>query len=665
MYCYISKGYLDFVVFLCKLKLMRISWFSILIYFLFILPSLAFTQNTFEERLSFIQETLEKKALEEIPGLSEKTEFSLVDATIHDLLRGLAENHQLNISVSPAIQVNVTNNFTNVAVKDLILFLCRKYHLNVEFVNNIMSFTTFEDPPIEMKSSNSRVPEVKYNFEDSTLSVDLKNDSLSVVVREISRQSRRNVIVGHGVEERLMNVYASNAPFGDGIELIAFSNGLTVEADTIRQVYKLLDQEQEEESKSQSIKQQNSRSSGLRSSARTDENLLISRIGSRRLSVEANNVPIIDIIKEAAAASLNNYVLFSQPQGSTYIKVNNISFTDLLDVLLRGTDHTYDKEEEIFVIGNRIEEGFRRTKVVKFQYRTAFEIENSIPETLKKDVQILPFKELNALILSGGESQLKEIETFLKQIDQPVPNITIEVVVIDVRKSSSIETGISAFLSDSTVKSGGQVASGLDFVLGSDAVNSVLDKFETVSSINLGRVNSKFYVKLKALEQNGNIKIRSTPKLSTLNGHEAVLTIGESMYYEEKTQNVTGGVNPIITQTPRYSKVDANMTITIKPMVSGDENITLNIEAEFSNFVEPKVPNAPPGNATRKFLSQIRVLNQEMVLLGGLDEVSKEESGSGFPVLSKVPILKWIFSSRNKSSSDNELIVLIKPQIVY
>ncbi|WP_291856850.1 type II secretion system protein GspD [Marinilabilia sp.] len=642
---------------------MRINWFSIFICLLFIVPSLAFAQNTFEERLNFIQEILEKKAQEEIPGLLEKTEFSLVDATIHDLLRGLAETHQLNISVSPAIQVNVTNNFTNVTVKDLILFLCREYHLNVEFVNNIMSFTNFEDPPIEKKPSLNRVPEIKYNFEDSTLSVDLKNDSLSVVVREISRQSRRNVIVAHGVEDRLMKVYASEAPFTDGIELIAFSNGLRVEVDTIRQVYKLLNKE--EDKAQQSVTQQTSRSSGSPSSVSANENLSVSRIGSRRLSVEANNVPIIDVIKEAAVTSLNNYVLFSQPQGNSYIKVNNISFDDLLDVLLRGTDHTYDKEEEIFIIGNRIEEGFRRTKLVKFQYRTAFEIENSIPETLKKDVQILPFKELNALILSGGESHLKEIETFLKQIDQPVPNIMIEVVVIDVRKSSSIETGISAFLTDSTVKSGGKVAPGLDFVLGSDAVNNVLDKFETVSSINLGRVNSKFYMKLKALEQSGNIKIRSTPKLSTLNGHEAVLTIGESMYYEEKTQNVTGGVNPIITQTPRYSKVDANMTITIKPMVSGDENITLNIEAEFSNFVEPRVPNAPPGNATRKFLSQIRVLNQEMVLLGGLDEVSKEESGSGFPVLSKIPILKWIFSSRNKSSSDNELIVLIKPQIVY
>jgi type IV pilus assembly protein PilQ len=137
------------------------------------------------------------------------------------------------------------------------------------------------------------------------------------------------------------------------------------------------------------------------------------------------------------------------------------------------------------------------------------------------------------------------------------------------------------------------------------------------------------------------------------------------MYYEERTQNVTGGVNPIITQTPRYSKVDANMTIKIRPMVSGDENITLNIEAEFSNFVEPKITNAPPGNATRKFLSQIRVLNEEMVLLGGLDEITKEESGSGFPILSRIPVLKWIFSSRKKASSDNKLIVLIKPQIVY
>jgi len=170
---------------------------------------------------------------------------------------------------------------------------------------------------------------------------------------------------------------------------------------------------------------------------------------------------------------------------------------------------------------------------------------------------------------------------------------------------------------------------------------------------------------IKALEQNGNVKIKSTPKLSTLNGHEAVMTIGKSVYYKESTQNVTGGVNPIITTSPRFSKVDANLTIKIKPVVSGDENITLDITAEFSDFIPAEIEDAPPGNATRKFVSQIRILNQETILLGGMEAVSYEKLHSGVPILSRIPILKWLFSSSTTSKSNSKLLVMIQPEIVY
>jgi type IV pilus assembly protein PilQ len=86
---------------------------------------------------------------------------------------------------------------------------------------------------------------------------------------------------------------------------------------------------------------------------------------------------------------------------------------------------------------------------------------------------------------------------------------------------------------------------------------------------------------------------------------------------------------------------------------------------EKSSFLGRVGENAPPGKATQKFESLVRVKNNEMVLLGGLDELQKENSGSGLPLISRIPVLNWLFSSRRKSKSDSKLHIFIKPTVIY
>ena len=100
-------------------------------------------------------------------------------------------------------------------------------------------------------------------------------------------------------------------------------------------------------------------------------------------------------------------------------------------------------------------------------------------------------------------------------------------------------------------------------------------------------------------------------------------------------------------------------------MVSGDEQITLNIGVKQSNFTTRISPTAPPGTITRDFQSLVRVKNEEMVILGGLEENTSSDVGSGVPLLSRIPILKWFFSSRTKAKNKNKLTIFIKPTVVY
>jgi type IV pilus assembly protein PilQ len=242
--------------------------------------------------------------------------------------------------------------------------------------------------------------------------------------------------------------------------------------------------------------------------------------------------------------------------------------------------------------------------------------------------------------------------------------VLIEVTLIDVRKGKSIKTGITAGVSDS-VKRGGTVFPGLDYTFGANSINDLLGRLGRNNSINIGRVTPNFYVKLSALETNSNVEVRSVPKLSTLNGHVANLSIGSTRYYSNKTQNVIPSLTTQTTITEQFIPVEANLEVKIRPIVSGDDQVTLNIKVDISDFIGDPPENAPPPTSTSKFESIIRAKNEDMIVLGGLERTETVESGSGVPFLSRIPILKWLFSSRTKSNSKVVTIVFIKPTIIY
>jgi type IV pilus assembly protein PilQ len=107
--------------------------------------------------------------------------------------------------------------------------------------------------------------------------------------------------------------------------------------------------------------------------------------------------------------------------------------------------------------------------------------------------------------------------------------------------------------------------------------------------------------------------------------------------------------------------------MTINPIVSGDEQITLTISVKQQSFTDQSSPNAgsPYNSSSRDFQSLIRVKNQEMIMLGGLDNENKSESGEGIPFLSRIPVIKWFFSSRKKTKSKSKLTIFIKPTVLY
>ncbi len=619
--------------------------------------------TTSQDRLKAIEERLRNLAVT-VPGLNQPVQLSMSGASAQEFLRALAQSNNLNINIDPQLNFKVYTNFRNETAMNVILFIAKEYDLDINLIGSIMSVTKVQAPKPAVLPKDFRV---NYNASNEYLGFELNNDTLSQVAKKISQLSQKNVVVPVALMGKKVSGFFASAPFEVALEKLAYANELKMNK-TNDGVFIFQSLGEGEElyvngDNATAVKRGN-KSAAQSGPSNFSLNGKKDAQGNRTVSVDALNTPILDLIKSASTEVGANYFIYSDIKGTVSTRLSGIGYDTFLTALLQGTEYTFKKDGGVYLIGDRKLEGLRANRIVQLQHRSLDTIQMMIPNEWKRGVEIKEFREQNTLLLSGSSPQVNEIENYIKQIDRVVPMVLIEVTLVDIRKGKSVKTGISAGVSDS-VKTGGTILPGIDYTFGANSINNFLSKLGRNGSVNLGRVTPNFYVKLSALESNNNVDIRSVPKLSTLNGHSANLSIGSSRFYSQKTQNVIPSLNAQTVVTEQFTEVNANLEIDIKPIVSGDDQVTLNIKVNISDFIGNPPLNAPPPKSTSKFTSIIRAKNEDMIVLGGLERTESSENGSGVPILSRIPILKWLFSSREKSNNKVVTLVFIKPTILY
>lgn len=303
--------------------------------------------------------------------------------------------------------------------------------------------------------------------------------------------------------------------------------------------------------------------------------------------------------------------------------------------------------------------------VYPMKYRTVDNVVELIPAEIKRDVEIKTFHELNSLVISGDGANCDRITAFLDEIDRSVPLISIDVMIVDATTNSSQTLGLGLGVGSEKKSFRGTASPGLDFTFNAESINRILASFSGLGSINLGPVTSLFYADLQLLEEAGKIVLRSTPRLSTLNGHKATLKSGEVKYYKESQVNIIGTQNPLQSESFLWKNVEANFVLEITPHVSRDSTITMDInlsQDEFTASDDDKY--APPGISKRSFTSIIKVKDGEMVLLGGIEKNLRDNNSKGLPYVSRAPVLRSLFGKTKKLKTDSRLNIFIKPTIV-
>lgn len=659
-------------------------------------------------------------------GLEEIIDVNISQTTLSNFLLAISKVHNININVAPELKdISIVNNFSDVTVEVILLFLAKEFNLDIQFTGNILSIKQYQARNLPPKEKEIQF---EYHVENKNVSFDLKNDPLEKVFRAIMDKSGKNLLYIPEIQSIPLTLYLKNVPFELALSKLAETNDLVL--NKTRDGFYVFD----------TALVASADKDGLKNKVRKRRSGFDYRIVDslqRRVSVQLQNTPIEDVIY-TLGADLGVDIFTASPlegAGVATVDAQNISFDLLLEKIFAshtpnasGADgqdissattgkFTFKKEGNMYYFGTEDQLSLKQLEFITMMHRSIQMLENDtrrgerragrnnfntnvnnsfnpqnslqqnqnnnfnnssgaqetkiasiteiIPDDIKDGLEIKIDTELNSFIISGPSTKVERFKDFIQFIDKPVPMILIEVMILEVNRSSLIESGISFGIGDKPTTTTGEFFPNANVSLGAKDVNKIIGGFNGFGSLNIGRVVPNFYLDIQAMEASGTLKILSTPKLSTINGHKAYLSSGETTYYAVTSQNFFGSQIPQTSEIRNYVPIDAELSLEILPFVAGDGEITLDIQVLQSAFNGERIADdAPPGISSREFSSVVRMRDQDIAVLGGIEQVRKDNSGSGVPGLSKVPILKWFVSKRKRESSKRNLSILIKPTII-
>jgi len=256
----------------------------------------------------------------------------------------------------------------------------------------------------------------------------------------------------------------------------------------------------------------------------------------------------------------------------------------------------------------------------------------------------------NMIILTDTQAKIDQALEIIDRLDTVTPQIMIEAKVVEVTKEfarsmgvswnlSNAESIVSTFVDDFAVSVNDPTGSGLsgDF------------SFFRLFGSSVTALNAQ----LEASEEQGDVRIISSPRILTLDNKKARIKQGQEIAYLERDD--AGG------SSVKFKDVDLLLEVT--PHVTPDKRISMTIFIT-KNDVAGTTSTGVPFLATNEAETELLVNNNDTVVIGGVVKTTKDDNTSGLPFLAGLPILGPLFGVQEKRDNRNELLIFLTPSIV-
>jgi len=169
---------------------------------------------------------------------------------------------------------------------------------------------------------------------------------------------------------------------------------------------------------------------------------------------------------------------------------------------------------------------------------------------------------------------------------------------------------------------------------------------------------------MQAIAQQGDVKVLSSPTISTLNNQKAIIRVGnQSVFF------ITGAVatQTTVTQFIQPMTIDIGIILDVTPQIAEDGTIIMNIHPSIT--AQTGSVTAPDGKSTFPLLSvretdtTVRVRDGQTIIIGGLMQEQTEEDYTGVPVLQSLPLMGPLFRYKSRTKTKTELVIMITPTL--
>ena len=280
------------------------------------------------------------------------------------------------------------------------------------------------------------------------------------------------------------------------------------------------------------------------------------------------------------------------------------------------------------------------------------------------DKRVMVNSDVNALILFGTASEYERAKNLLKELDVPIKQVSLEAKVFAINKSAAKDLGIEWKWSDipqypeHTV----EYHEMGDRVYMEDKYTRKMNDSTGYGAVRFGRnpngYSYEWYygAKINALITDGKAKILSRPHISTIQGNEAVMSVGDRIPIPRV--DVSNSIT-----TTSYTYEDAGIILKVTPRINEDGTITATVYTEVST---PQYVSAMGVYRFNKRSADtiITLQDGEPMVIGGLIGKEEEKSISKIPFLGDLPILGALFKNHHKSNSESELIIFLTAHVI-
>lgn len=400
------------------------------------------------------------------------------------------------------------------------------------------------------------------------------------------------------------------------------------------------------------------------------------RFVGRRISLDFKNAELRSIFRLLAEVSKFNMIIGDDVSGRITVRLENVPWDQAFAIILQTKGLWFErygnivriapaeklrKEREAAVASRRAEIEAKPLDVLfkPISYATAADIAQRVRPVLSGRGAVDIDTRTNTLIIRDVKEFLEAAKSLIEKLDTQTPQVSIESRIVEA--DTSLRKGLG-------VRWGGNIRfspasgnpTGLFFPnsvnISNIALNYPILNPNATAGISLGSLNNVVDLSLilELAEQRGRSKLISSPKVTVLDNATATIMAGTKIPFI--TQTSSSGSNV------RFE--NAVISLSVTPHITADGAVFMKISAtrnepDFDNLVQQN-----PTIVQRSINTEVLVKSGNTTVLGGIYKITKGSGYEGLPILSKIPILGYLFRNWSKQVIREELLIFITPKIV-